>query len=116
MRVKLGCREGGSQTSGSSGLAVWDITALSPKVGVWDRILATSSSRQSGEAINLHVKSLNAGRQCDITLHAGSATHCVLARMPMSQDKYYFGKGTEGINATLCKATRLTHLDATVLS
>ena len=55
VRVKLGCREGGSQTSGSSGLAVCDITALSPKVGVWDRILATSSSRPSGDAIGLHV-------------------------------------------------------------
>ena len=55
VRVKLGCREGGSQTSGTSGLAVWDITALSLKVGVWDSILATSSSRPSGDAIGLRV-------------------------------------------------------------
>ncbi len=45
-RMTFGCLEGGSQISGSSGLAVWDTTTLAS---------IASASRNPGEGMILHV-------------------------------------------------------------
>ena len=64
-RVKLNCREGGSHTSGSSGLAVWDSTpglSAPPKLAAFWKLLlsdvrtlatAVSDSRSPGEGMGL---------------------------------------------------------------